>query len=112
MSKAGRAKTARIAGLKIDDPDVVAVLRVTEHLDSLSRERVLSCAARLYQYELLGINPSLTHVRAESQPAQCRNVAPRLSRRFSDDKSTVRKQPAHAQKAARRPFPASPRQGE
>ena len=48
MGKIRRAKTVRITGLKIADPDVVAVLRVTEHLDSLSRERVLSCAARLY----------------------------------------------------------------
>lgn len=112
MRKARRAKTIRIAGLKIDDPDVVAVLEVTERLDSLSRERVLSCAARLYQYELLGIKPSLTRVQVENQPAQCRKVVPRSSRRFSDDKSTARKQPALAEKAARRPFPANPRQGE
>jgi hypothetical protein len=70
MGKIRRAKTVRIAGLKIADPDVVAVLRVTEHLDSLSRERVLSCAARLYQYELVGIKPPLIRFRAKNEPTQ------------------------------------------
>ena len=61
MSKIRRAKTVRIAGLKIEDPDVIAVLTAVKHLDPINREGVLSFATWVCQHEMLGLKvPQLT----------------------------------------------------
>lgn len=55
-------KYLKVAGVRIDDPDVIAVLRAVEHLDGCGRCRVLAVAAKLVEWDRVGHRPSLRRV--------------------------------------------------
>jgi hypothetical protein len=62
-------KFLKIAGVKIEDPDVALVLEATKHLDPYSRKRVLSLATKLVEWDQFGYKPRFRSVRGMSLEA-------------------------------------------
>ena len=91
MKKRRRVRTFEIAGLKISDPDVVAVLRTVRRLDQFNQDRVLSFASWLCQREILGLNASATPVQGANQWAECRKANPCSTRLLADRKDIAPK---------------------
>ena len=52
-----RTKSVKIAGVVVRDPDIVAVLKSTEHLSSECRYGVLKTAAQLVRLDQFGFTP-------------------------------------------------------